>query len=277
MSCIHSIAYTEGPYQRISHWHPTDQLLLVLEGRVELRISDQTYTITQPTVVFISHLEPHAFLRTSDNYRRFVVDIVPSEASRQLSDWDRLLSPFMNRPERGSHVFAVEEYAAELNTMFQMLYTESSYSDYESGQAALLQTVLHYLFRRIPEAFPYQADQMTGIIRQLQRQLDASPQDGTSLQELADAYHLSVSHLTHSFKRTTGYSIGQYRLLCRIAHAKTLLAGTNLSVGEIGARCGFSDASNFSRYFHKEVGNSPSDFRKSIQFYHGANDPRFKD
>ena len=83
------------------------------------------------------------------------------------------------------------------------------------------------------------------------------------IKELAKKYNLSISSLSHQFKKITGMSVMNYLLSCRIAGAKNLLAKTDLSIGEITELCGFSDNSNFSRTFKKLNGISPTRFRNS--------------
>jgi AraC-like DNA-binding protein len=43
--------------------------------------------------------------------------------------------------------------------------------------------------------------------------------------------------------------------------AKRLLAESDLAVAQIGARLGFSEATNFGRFFSRIVGASPGQFR----------------
>ena len=83
-----------------------------------------------------------------------------------------------------------------------------------------------------------------------------------TLEELAEEYHVSRYYLAHAYKEVTGYSIKNYRMLCRIAEAKELLVGTSLSVSDICDRVGFPDTSNFSKYFKKKEGYTPSEYRQ---------------
>lgn len=261
MSCVKTVLCARGHYFLPSHWHPTDQLLLILEGYIEIKISDHCYVVNEPSVAFINHLENHIFYDNS-SYYQYVIDIIPSEAGIQLADCDRLLSPFTNRPEGGSHVFPVRQIAPQLQMLFHMLYTEKELDDSETSQVSLLQAILQFLCRNLPQAFHYIPHPLTRIVRQVQQRFDSNPCDDSTLAQLAEEFHLSVSHLTHTFKLTTGYSIGQYRLLCRISHAKQLLNNTETPISDVCSQCGFADPSNFSRYFREEVGCSPSAYRK---------------
>ncbi len=49
----------------------------------------------------------------------------------------------------------------------------------------------------------------------------------------------------------------------RLDRAKQLLLTSDLTVTQIGHECGYSDSSNFARFFKSSTGQSPQEFRKS--------------
>ena len=51
----------------------------------------------------------------------------------------------------------------------------------------------------------------------------------------------------------------------RIAKAKILLSGSNLKVGEIAVKCGYSDVEHFTRQFKAKTEISPLKFRKGAR------------
>ncbi len=273
MSCIESITHHIGPQVLQTHWHRTNLLIFVHHGNADLQVADKFYHIDRPSLLFIGHLEKHNFIRMDENYARYAVHIAPAAANVQLKDSTRLLSLFMNRSENVSHVLDVSNIAPQLGLLFSLLYEEKRIGDFPDGQTALLQSILQLAYRSAPESFhASQMQPLTNTVRRIQRRFDENPADEASLADLAQEYHLSVSYLTHSFKQATGYSIGHYRLLCRLSAAKQLLIETDLPVSVISSRCGFADLSNFSRYFRRDAGCSPSDFRKKRTFEHKTTD-----
>lgn len=67
-----------------------------------------------------------------------------------------------------------------------------------------------------------------------------------------------------SFKKHLGISPQKYIIQSRIDKAKSLLLDKYNSIGEISSLLGYSDSFSFSKQFHKYVGKSPSDYRKSF-------------
>ena len=85
-----------------------------------------------------------------------------------------------------------------------------------------------------------------------------------SLEEIAAAAHLSPFHFARLFKKLTGATPHAYLASLRAARAQALLAETDLSVTEVGARVGYMSSSHFARAFRQATGISPSAYRKAL-------------
>ena len=85
-----------------------------------------------------------------------------------------------------------------------------------------------------------------------------------TLRELAAASYLSPFHFARLFKKLTGASPHNYLAGIRAARAQLLLAETELSVTEIGARVGYLSGSHFTKAFRVATGATPREFRKGL-------------
>ena len=85
-----------------------------------------------------------------------------------------------------------------------------------------------------------------------------------TLRELAAASYLSPFHFARLFKKLTGVSPHNYLAGIRATRAQLLLAETDLSVTEIGARVGYLSGSHFTKAFRIATGATPREFRKSL-------------
>ncbi len=83
-----------------------------------------------------------------------------------------------------------------------------------------------------------------------------------SRQEIADELGMSDDYFSRTFNMELGISPWEYLNRYRVAQAKQLLSNTTESVQRISHRVGFTDPAYFSRVFRKQVGMSPSAFRK---------------
>ena len=82
------------------------------------------------------------------------------------------------------------------------------------------------------------------------------------IEEYAKNQHMSVCWFIRSFKRYMGVTPMQYITSIRMNKAKELLKNTNYSIQEISGLVGYENPLYFSRIFRKQIGCSPSGYRK---------------
>ena len=68
-----------------------------------------------------------------------------------------------------------------------------------------------------------------------------------------------------NFKKVYGVSPKQYLLNIRMNNAQNLLETTDYTVAEIAAIVGYDNSLYFSRIYHKQKGQAPSDYRKLMK------------
>lgn len=83
-----------------------------------------------------------------------------------------------------------------------------------------------------------------------------------SVRACARQLGVSESYLSEAVKDATGRTPGELIRQARVHEAKRLLLRTELSVRQIADRVGFGDPAYFCRFFRRETGASPGDFRR---------------
>lgn len=86
-----------------------------------------------------------------------------------------------------------------------------------------------------------------------------------SLEELADAVHVSVSYLHRVFNSHLGMPPGKYIARIRLEECKALLREGKLSMGDLAKTMGFSSAQHFSKQFRQCLGITPTEYVKSLR------------
>lgn len=91
--------------------------------------------------------------------------------------------------------------------------------------------------------------------------------NSVTLDNIAQAAHLSISFFSRKFRQDTGYAPIEYFNHLRIQRACQLLHFSTLRINEVASQIGINDPFYFSRLFKKQMGVSPVDYRKreSIQ------------
>ncbi len=98
---------------------------------------------------------------------------------------------------------------------------------------------------------------LISAIGTMERQL-ASPLPRAAL---AKAANVSLRQLERLFAKHLGVTIDQHYVSLRLAKARALLRQTSLPVVQIGAECGFSNASHFAKVYRIAFGTPPSQDR----------------
>lgn len=83
------------------------------------------------------------------------------------------------------------------------------------------------------------------------------------LKELAALVYLHPVHLSQVLKRETGHHACYFYEQRMVLEAKRLLAATALPIGIIAHKLDY-DVSNFTKFFKRFTGMTPSAYRKSI-------------
>ncbi len=246
--------------EKSAHYHDCHQIIFITDGAVELCVNRANKRVETGNVMVFSRFENHSTKVLSERYSRFVLHLDPKIFGLD----SRICSLLFNRPEGFCNVIDVSHDSETFCHLFSRIvheYREENKLSHEM-QRLLVSEMLILLWRYLPDLCFF--DETIDAVR---KALENAPQEQYNLRALATQYNMSVSSLSHQFKRVTGYSVMEYLLSCRMAEAKRLLVTTSLGVSEIVEACGFSDGSNFSRMFKNQNGLTPSQFRAK---FHGS-------
>ena len=159
-----------------------------------------------------------------------------------------------------------EAQTIRLERLYDVLYDELTAGN-DDGAHHLLMAILT-LVQQFRGALAEGSAQDANVFAQrIKDYIDRHFAEECSLQQMADALHVSPYYLAHVCKETTGYSPLQYVLRRRIGEAQTLLITTDLPVTRIAAQVGYDNPSHFNAQFSKAVGMSPRTFRREYVYH----------
>ena len=110
---------------------------------------------------------------------------------------------------------------------------------------------------RLPDTNEY-SESVAMVIRYVQKNYA----DNISLNDAAEAVHLTTTYLSYVFHKETNITFSEYLQSCRIDRARELLEHTDEKVREIGQMVGYNDNRHFSKTFKKVTGLTPQEYRK---------------
>lgn len=80
--------------------------------------------------------------------------------------------------------------------------------------------------------------------------------------------YISLMQLYRDFYSLTGHSVNEYIRKRRMSNALTLIKHSAMSITDIAFMCNYSSHQNFTKAVKKEIGLSPSDYRKSDMYFY---------
>jgi len=159
--------------------------------------------------------------------------------------------------------------------LFEDMLRESAQKNkYTPG---ILRSMLHLLLRKAQALFPASTNRIektTGTDINLTHSFLKNCRDDLellmkgkikalpSLADHAARLFVSTNHMNDTIKAVTGKPAGQHILRLTATHAATLLKQTTWSISQIADQLGFEDSSYFARFYKKQMGVSPTSFRK---------------
>lgn len=257
---VESAYFSDKEYTGSNHYHDCHQLVFTIKGHADVTVNSRTYTATTGSIIIINRMESHSIRSSSCDYERYILRINPLSPPGEQREY----SLFLNRPGEFIHLIDVSDQIDDFRGVFEEIIKENRENGIlaEKMQQLLISKLLIMLYRKHSSVFAPIAGDEFELVFSIQRDFENNCRKKYTLSSLAREHHVSISTISHQFKKITGLSVFDYLFSIRISSAKYFLANSDMTVGEIVEKCGFSDASNFSRSFRKEVGITPSEFRK---------------
>ena len=146
---------------------------------------------------------------------------------------------------------------------------EDEFKEGDNLQGEMLRMLLKRLIVKLTRIYKAQHVDETivktdlDIIRQFGLLVELNFKEKHQVQDYADLLHKSPKTLANLFGKhsdRTPLQIIQDRIALE---AKRMLIYTDASASEVGYSCGFEEPAHFSRFFKRQIGESPSAFRKA--------------
>jgi AraC family transcriptional activator of pobA len=177
--------------------------------------------------------------------------------------------PFFNGIIEDSVIDLPEEIQPQVKTYFEQLVHESELSQpygFDMVKSIMLQ--LFYTIGRI--SFEGQTVKTTSynykLLKNFQRLIENHYGTMRLPKDYAEMLYITPNHLNALCRDLLGMPAGDVIRNRIILEAKRQLVNLDLSISEIGYKLNFSDNSYFSKFFRKQAGITPEEFRKEAMW-----------
>lgn len=233
------------------HRHAQWQWFVVTGGEIELTLDNQMYVVKSG----------HSLLVGSETERSYLA----RESARFI--WVRMSSENIDLTRLQEMKLPIgAELQPDLHALVEELIHPGSADTTELAQA-LMTRLLIGLKRSLQSESARRVRPQVGVSREMIERLEAFMRhhlhEPLTRQQLADAVHLSPSHLARVFRSATGQTLHQRLSELRLQRARELLLESTMAITQIAQEAGFQSFSHFTSTFKADVGVTPSKFRLS--------------
>ena len=261
-----SIAGSTLPESGWAHRHTFYQIAYITGGRGSHVIDCRSYPLRPATLYFLRPEQVHFWdyrAMPSGYVLAFSEEFLFSQPHRD--DVARDAEIFHDLADAAQLCLSVSQ-AREILPIIKEIVREyhTAENDYRSVMQAYLHVLLARARRLLPAAAPDGAHSGRSgmLVRHFTDLVAQRVGPFQTVREYSDRLGVTPSHLAETVKDVTGRTPGQTIRGAQTVEAKRLLLHTDKNVAEIAYELGFKDAAYFGRFFKREAGVTPGEFRR---------------
>jgi AraC family transcriptional regulator, melibiose operon regulatory protein len=259
----------------VLHWHYEIQIALVTKGSVLFRTPAGEFLIKTGQGIFINSGCLHEAVPTDDSDSVYIcINFHPSLIFGQNSSVIRrdYVDPVLFSSEIQVIPLTNETWHFEICETIRKLagVNDAQQYGYEISIKILLCSIWLLIVENNRPIIEGTAS-ITFLGKQRMRALlhfiQRNYMDSISLDDIANAVHISKGECCRIFKRLQHTTPFLYLISFRVAQSIKLLSTTDYSIAQIAQQVGFGSSSYYNECFKKEMNCTPSQYRKNL---HGA-------
>ncbi len=250
------------------HIHEFYQIIWFRHGKGNHRIDFTDYPVTDNTIFFVAPGQIHAFDGTG-NYEGVIILFNASFfADEESSESIFLKYNVFNAYDSSPYYKVGNEEAERLMFLVNEMNREYTltgafaHKDYMQYLLRLFLVRVQRSGERKEEAKLYVSNIANRTFVRFRQLLEQNFHNVHTVQEYADMLNISARTLTKYVSQSAHSSPLQIINDRIVLEAKRLLQHTSLNIKEIGYSLGFEDPSYFAKFFKRQEGIMPSEFRK---------------
>ena len=237
-----------------AHLHIHIELFYLLEGKMRAFIDSSEYTVEAGDILIAFPNRVHRFERIEPE--RYLLFIIHPDMMPELSE------VFAKHTPASPLVKQADNDEALLSLLRLMAQTDPPSPYRDVTLKGLLLAFFGRLLDRVELTEPRPED--SHAIRDIVNFCSEHFTKNLSLEMLEEALHLSRFYISHLFSHKLNIRFNDYVNSLRVSEACRLLRTTALSMTDISERVGFNTLRTFNRSFVKQMGQSPSEYRRRL-------------
>lgn len=253
------------------HWHYHMELLLIMEGQLEIHVENAIYTLHAGEVILFYPRTVHSIYRIDDNPASYAVIQLDLNRMTVTSNYSPKLRSIYKCAKGRNMPIVVPKGPAndmQLAPIFHRCIYEMNTQSY--GYDVIIRAELYKLLVMVlrfwqdrgfvmdDEVF---AEDDSYDIYNITQYIDSHMGRDLKVADIANSCGMSYSYFAKKFQAAYGKSCKEYIEDMRVYKAEELLVFTDFDLSYISQVTGFSDCSHMIRSFKSHKGVTPKQFR----------------
>ena len=261
------------------HYHSCIQILYVMSGNIELKVSFSNYILNEGDIHIINIRDVYAIkgILGENVVLSFYLDT--SYFARNFADIEeKIFISYQNKRKNHNENYyklielmkeAVKEFNSHDNinkdkdkdkavsigkNCIEILYEDFQYFSVSRDEKQFKMKIHNQMDKA-------NFERINGIVEEIYQNYS----NRISLVELSKKVHINKYYLSHLIKANTGENFQNFVSMVRTEMSELLLLETNKSITEIALECGFSNSQYYKSHFIKWFSASPVSYRKEYK------------
>lgn len=244
-------------------------VLVIVSGKLDIQLNLISYTVEANDFVIITPKTVAHILDAHGGIQliaiSFTVDFaIKSNVSKNnIETFDFFSSKIIPKLSFGDHEMKDFHFMA---TLLRQKNIESSNTffgtEIVNHAFNLLMFGIASIYKKKHSEIKIEVSRREELMMKFLKILEGNFKRERSVQFYADKLYVTTGHLTKVLKDVAGKTAGELIDDAVILEARILLANPSLTISQIADELQFSDQSFFGKFFKKQIGVSPSEYRK---------------
>lgn len=250
------------------HYHKQLEMLLVLNGQLDVYMEVDMITLTKGDVAILGTYELHRdYCSSALEYIVVQFDLEHFFDQSSIS-YMRYFSETHEPLSRANYIFKEHPHVQnEVAACIRDVLREASKKEagYEIAVSILIKQILLLLLRNdsrkvLSEQEPFDKIRLKPVLDYVEQHLT----DRLQVEEVCQIANMSYYYFVKFFKKSIGLSFTEYVNYRKVKRAERLLLTKDLSITEVGEKIGMPNMAHFYKMFKKYNDCSPKQYQKKM-------------
>lgn len=253
-----------------NHWHNDLEFTIILSGKMLYSINGKSYELKEGQAIFVNSAQMHYAYSCDGSECDFICIILNPLILSEISIIkESYIIPICTDT---SHPFFIFDSSIGWQKDFieQLIKINEFCSDKKDGFQLQIMTnfysIFYSLYHNVKNSktpLEYYYDKNLDSLHNMIGYIQSNYKNRITLNEIASSGNVCRSNACEIFQSILNKSPISYLIEYRLDKSIKLLNNTSYTITEIALKCGFNSSSYFTEIFHKQLGCTPSQYRKN--------------